>query len=70
MTSPQFTPKRPLITPDIIKAARLAAKLSQAEAARLCEVHPDSWASWEAGTHKIPAPVWRLFGILTTKGKP
>lgn len=68
MTSPQFAPKRPRLAPDTIISARINAGLSQQQAAILCEVHPDSWASWEAGTNKMPAPVWKLFNLLTTKG--
>lgn len=64
MPRPQFKPKHPPAAPEAIKSARLAAGLSMPEAARLVQVSAASWEDWEAGRHRMPAPVWRLFELL------
>lgn len=51
-------------TPDMIRAARLAAGLTQTEAAAL--VHRSraaSWSEWERGAVPMPAAEWDLFGL-------
>jgi len=63
--SPQFAPRYPPPSPDAIKAARDQAKLSMPQAAELCEVSAMSWEGWEAGKNRMPAPVWKLFNLLT-----
>lgn len=53
-------------TPAEIRAARLAAGLTQAEAAKL--VHAASyrtWQEWESGRRKMPAAKWELWKMLT-----
>lgn len=67
MTRPKFAPKHAAPTPAMIKAARLAAGLSMPAAAKLCEVSTASWETWEYGRGKMPAPIWKLFNLLTQK---
>ena len=53
-------------TPEEIKAARLTAGLTQAEAGAV--VHSPSrraWQNWERGESKIPMAEWELFLIKT-----
>lgn len=53
-------------TPDEVRAARLAAGLTQAQAAEL--VHYGRalrWSDLECGRHAVPAAVWELFQIKT-----
>lgn len=65
MPRPQFKPKHPRAEPDEIRTRRLAASLSMAQAATLCQVSAGSWEDWEYGRHPMPAPVWKLFRLLT-----
>ena len=51
----------PLPTPADIKAARLAAKLTQTEAAALVYRRLNSWQDWEAGNRHIDPGLWDLF---------
>lgn len=50
-------------TPAEIRAARIAAQLTQAEAAALVYRQRRSWAGWEAGTARMPAGLWALFNL-------
>ena len=59
-------------TPTEIKAARLAAGLTQTQAAALVYVHPRNWQKWEAdkslSTHRAMHPaIWELFLQKTAK---
>lgn len=58
-------------TPDNIKAARLAANLSQREAAALVHREPprgaSRWSEWETGRHEMPRAEWELFLLKTFK---
>jgi len=61
-------------TPEEIKAARLAAGLTQSEAAALIYVHLKTWQKWETG-EELPShramhqAVWELFLQKTKKKK-
>lgn len=53
-------------TPEQVKAARLAAGLTQAAAAAL--VHRANyrrWGEWENGKETMPAAEWELFQLKT-----
>ena len=52
-------------TPDAIRAARLAAGLTQAAAAALVQAGLRSWSHWENGDRRMPAATWELFMIKT-----
>jgi DNA-binding transcriptional regulator YiaG len=65
MARPQFKPKHPPATPEEIKTVRAASGLSCHEAAKLVQVSAASFEDWEQGRYRMPAPVWRLFKILT-----
>jgi len=59
-------------TPTEIKAARLAAGLTQTEAAKVVYVQLLAWQRWESEetvpTHRtMPASTWELF-LIKTKG--
>lgn len=57
-------------SPEDIKAARLAADLTQLQAAKLVGANSfQTWNYWEAGSRKIPADSWALF-LLATKQHP
>ena len=47
--------------PASIKAARLAAGLTQTEAAALVYRRLNSWQDWEAGNRHIDPGLWDLF---------
>lgn len=52
--------------PEMIRAARVAAGLTQAEAAAV--VHRPSyrtWQDWERGRSKMPLDAWELFLLKT-----
>lgn len=51
-------------TPTDIRAARVAAGLTQAEAAALVCRSLRNWQQWEAGERTMDATAWRLFGLL------
>jgi putative transcriptional regulator len=53
------------MTPAEIKTARIAAGLTQQQAAELVCVHLRSWQKWEGGERQMPASAWKLFGLLT-----
>jgi hypothetical protein len=59
-------------TPEQIKAARLAANMTQAEAAAV--VHRTSstgfkrWSEWECGAKKMPPAEWELFNLKVARG--
>lgn len=53
------------MTPAKIKAARLKAGLTQAQAAELMGVATITWQSWERGINPIPAMAWELFQLKT-----
>ena len=55
-------------TPSEIKAARLAAGLTQPEAAALVYSDIRAWQFWEAGQRNMPAAKWELFTLKTKKG--
>ena len=48
-------------SPAVIKAARLAAGLTQTEAAALVYRRLNSWQDWEAGNRHIDLGLWDLF---------
>lgn len=51
-------------TPDQILAARLAAGLSQSQAARLIDLNRFRWSDYETGKVKMSWQMWRLFRLL------
>lgn len=52
-------------TPDQIKAARLAAGLSQSQAAEIIKASPRSWENWEQGRVKMHPGLFDYFLIKT-----
>ena len=48
-----------------LRAARLRAKLTQAQAAVLVSSSERSWQDWEGGRRRIPMAKYQLFIILT-----
>lgn len=50
-----------------IKAARLAARLTQTEAGALVYVSMRGWQDWERGVRDISLAHWELFLIKTKK---
>lgn len=57
-------------TPTEIKAARVAAELTQTEAATLVHAGLKTWQNWESdgdAGRKIPLAAWELFLIKTRK---
>ncbi len=55
--------------PNAIRAARLAAGLTQAEAAALVYAAQRSWQDWEAGRRRMHPAIFELFLIKTGAGK-
>lgn len=47
--------------PDAIRAARIAAGLTQKQAAALIYAKPRIWQYYEAGTVEMPLVCWELF---------
>lgn len=61
-------PGRPapsLPPPDVLRAARKAAKLTQDQAAELVGIKRATWAAWEAGHNKPGRAAWELFLFKT-----
>jgi DNA-binding transcriptional regulator YiaG len=52
--------------PEEIKSARLAAGLTQTEAARLVHGTLRMWQYWEAGERRMHPAIWQLFLLRTT----
>jgi DNA-binding transcriptional regulator YiaG len=50
-------------TPEMIKARRKAAKITQQELATLIHVSLDAVKKWEAGTRGMSAAMWALFEL-------
>lgn len=50
-----------LPTGDVLRAARLAAGLTQGQAAAAVCVKRSAWAAWESGRNVIPRLSWELF---------
>ncbi len=48
-------------TPDAVREARHAAKLSQSQAAVLIDGTMRAWQGYEAGERKMHPGLWRLF---------
>lgn len=60
-------------SPEEIRAARVAAGLTQTQAATLVHVTPRNWQQWEDSTggqnaRKMPAGLWELFNIKSKDG--
>lgn len=56
------------MTPVEIKAARLAAGLTQLQAAALIHCGETTWQGWELGTRKMHPAFWQLFQIKACDG--
>ena len=52
-------------TPDAVRAARLAAGQTQAQAAACVHLYVRTWQRYEAGSTPIPAAVWELYRVKT-----
>lgn len=52
-------------SPDVIRAARSAAGLTQTQAAELIYCTLRGWQEWEAGNRKMHPAFWELFRIKT-----
>ena len=52
-------------TPEEIRAARMAAGLSQTAAARIVHASLRSWQQWEAGDNRMHPGLFELFQIKT-----
>jgi len=65
MPSKQLSP-----APDEIRAARIAAGLSQSQAAALVgSPSYQRWHEWETGKRNLPPAKWELFLIKSKKAK-
>jgi len=56
-------------TPEEIKSARIAAGLTQPEAAALVYVDIRAWQYWESGQRNMHPTKWELFNLKTKKGE-
>lgn len=56
-------------TPADLRAARRAAGLTQAQAAKLIHSKLRTWEDWEAGVAPMHPGLWRLFGLLVAAAK-
>lgn len=56
-------------TPEQIRAARLAAQLTQTQAAELCHRSLRAWQQAEDGSRNLDLAAWELF-LLRTKQHP
>jgi len=54
----------PIPTPAEIRAARLAAGLTQSQAADLVCSKLRTWQQWEAGDRGMHPGLWKLFRVL------
>lgn len=54
-------------TPDEIRAARIAAGLTQWQASALVYRSTNTWERWEGGSRTMPPDTWELFQIKTKK---
>ena len=52
-------------SPAEIKEARVAAGLTQSQAAALVGVTDRAWRYWEGGRRNMPTSAWELFKIKT-----
>ena len=50
-------------TPAAVRAARLAAGQTQAQAAACVHLYVRTWQRYEAGSTPIPAAVWELYRV-------
>lgn len=50
-------------TPETIRAARLAAGLTQTAAAALIHGTMRAWQDWEAGARRMHPGLWELFQV-------
>jgi len=50
-------------TPAAVRAARLAAGQTQAQAAACVHIYVRTWQRYEAGSTPIPAAVWELYRV-------
>lgn len=55
--------------PHVIRSARAASGLTQAEAAQMVFVSLVTWARWEAGTCPMPRGLFDLFMIKTDQSE-
>jgi len=55
--------------PAKIKAARMAAGLTQEQAARVIGATRRAWQEWEAGRRNMPSAKWELFQIKVKQSK-
>lgn len=53
-------------SPEVIRAARLAAGLTLAQAAALVHTSVRAWSQWEAGDRRMHPAMWELFQVRTT----
>ena len=60
MTTMKFK-RMPAPTPEMIRKQRAAAKLSNAQAAKLCQVSPRTFASWASGGARMHPIFWAWF---------
>jgi DNA-binding transcriptional regulator YiaG len=52
-----------------LKSIRLRLRLTQAEAARIVGVEPNTWARWERGERRPLAPARKLIEMLPALSK-
>ena len=62
---PRITYSRSSPRPEVIRAARERADLSQAVAAMMLHVTLTQWGRWEAGSHAMPLAMFEHFLVLT-----
>jgi putative transcriptional regulator len=57
-------------TPADVRAARLAAALTQSAAAAVVHASLRAWQQWEAGDRAMHPGLWELFQIKTPSAAP
>ncbi|WP_026485281.1 helix-turn-helix domain-containing protein [Alcaligenes phenolicus] len=60
-------PKPHTPKPDAIRNARIAAGLTQTEAAQLVRASLRAWQQWEAGDRSMPPGLFELFMLKTNQ---
>jgi DNA-binding transcriptional regulator YiaG len=61
MKSPQFKAKIEPPSPEEIRAARLAARLTQSQAGAVVYRKLRNWQQWEGGERQMDVALWELF---------
>ena len=60
-------PKKSAPTPEEVRAARSAARMTQTEAAETVHMSMRAWQQWESGERTMPQGLFELFMIKTAQ---